>query len=45
MRLIGTISVTPESAVNIRWRYIWVNCAYFHLENDSKEPAITCDLR
>jgi hypothetical protein len=39
MRMIGTISVMPESAVNKRWRYIGFDCAYFLLKNDSKGPT------
>jgi len=45
MRLFVAISVIPESAVKERCRYKGVGYAYFHLKNDSKEPAITCDLR
>jgi hypothetical protein len=39
MRMIGTISVMPESTVNKGWRYIGFDCAYFLLKNDSKEPT------
>jgi hypothetical protein len=34
MRLIGTISVVPEIALNERWRYVRFGWAYFHLKND-----------